>query len=66
MTVAIRLAERDRFISVAHQMSNWVDQVLGVSRYALVSCVFPIRLKIHSAFDLVGNGASYLVTDAMK
>ncbi len=31
MAVASRLAERDRFISVAHQMSNWVDQVLGPS-----------------------------------
>ncbi len=29
MAVATRSAQRDRFVSVAHQMSNWVDQVLG-------------------------------------
>ncbi len=29
MAVMSRLAERDRFTSVARQMSNWVDQVLG-------------------------------------
>ena len=29
MAVASRLAEKDRVITVARQMSNWVDQVLG-------------------------------------
>ena len=29
MTVASTFAQRDHFISVARQMSNWVDQVLG-------------------------------------